>query len=157
MERRKSTVAGCVASPTDSSHVRLRYTYDGMGGDRSSVAMSNRAVLMAAVPKGFSLSRNGEKEKRSCQLRRWPNRLQPHGWRRYAIRLRWYGRYLGHLKTPPLNHWSGSNIAKPPRKVVSLRTGSDPDSPNRFTCRSNGTAFTLRLHLQVRTDPDNFC
>ena len=77
MERRKSAVAGCVASPTDSSHVRLRYTYDGMGGDRSSVAMSNRAVLMAAVPKGFPLSRNGEKEKRSCQLRRWPNRLQP--------------------------------------------------------------------------------
>ena len=50
--------------------MRLRYTYDGMGGDRSSVAMSNRVVLMAAVPKGFPLSRNGEKEKRSCQLRR---------------------------------------------------------------------------------------
>ena len=147
MERRKSAVAGCVASPTDSSHVRLRYTYDGMGGDRSSVAMSNRAVLMAAVPKGFPLSRNGEKEKRSCQLRPPGPTASSHARLQYAIRLRWYGRYLGHLTTPPLNHWSGSNIAKPPHEVVSLRTGSDPDSPNRLTCRSNGTAFTLRLHL----------
>ena len=88
MERRKSAVAGCIASPTDSSHVRLRYTYDGMGGDRSSVAMSNRVVLMAAVPKGFPLSRNGEKEKRSCQLRRCPT-ASSHARLRYAYDTRY--------------------------------------------------------------------
>ena len=39
---------------------------------------------MAAVPKGFRLSRNGEKEKRSCQLRRFGPTASSHARLRYA-------------------------------------------------------------------------
>ena len=72
------------------------------------------------------------------------NLLQPCA---LTIHLQWDGWFLGHLTTPPLNHSSGSNVVKPPHKVVLLQSSSDLDSSNWFNSWSNRSPFILCLHL----------
>ena len=66
-------------------------------------------------------------------------------------------RCVDHVKTPPLNHQTGSMRIKPPREVVWFRTGFDSHSPNRFRCRRDEFGFAPRLHLWIRIDAHCFC